>query len=257
MKAENQLDRARRRRRHGGRPAERPHRDRAPRPGLRHNIRVGVQYLEAWLARRRLRAPLQPDGRRRHGRDLARAGLAMDPPPGALDDGQPVTAELFRRRREESRRARSIGAERFDAGRSTEARELFERLSRPEVVEFLTLPAYEALLACQATRVRRRHRRSNIPKEHQMTAQHPLADSPEQGAVNHRLARWDGIVRPYTTETSKRLRGSVQDRAHPGRRSGADRLWSCSTPRPTCPPSARSPATRPCSRCGPGSRPST
>ena len=38
--------------------------------GLRHNINVGIQYLESWLGQR-LRPHLQPDGRRRHGRNLA------------------------------------------------------------------------------------------------------------------------------------------------------------------------------------------
>ncbi len=46
--------------------------------GLRNNISVGIQYLGSWLARQRLRADLQPDGRRRHGGDLALAGVAVD-----------------------------------------------------------------------------------------------------------------------------------------------------------------------------------
>ena len=48
--------------------------------GLRHNIRVGVQYLEAWLRRQRLRAALSPHGGRGHRRDLPRAALAVAAP---------------------------------------------------------------------------------------------------------------------------------------------------------------------------------
>ena len=49
--------------------------------GLRTNINVGVQYLGAWLAGVGRGADLQPDGRRRHRRNLARPGLAVDPQP--------------------------------------------------------------------------------------------------------------------------------------------------------------------------------
>ena len=45
--------------------------------GLRWNIDVGVAVSRSMAARRRLRADLQPDGRRRHGRDLPRASVAM------------------------------------------------------------------------------------------------------------------------------------------------------------------------------------
>ncbi|MCK7498132.1 MAG: hypothetical protein MZW92_51130 [Comamonadaceae bacterium] len=59
------------------RPARGARRDAITETGLRHNIDVGIQYLEAWLARQRLRADLQPDGGRRDRRDLARAGVAV------------------------------------------------------------------------------------------------------------------------------------------------------------------------------------
>ena len=45
--------------------------------GLRWNIDVGLAVSGSMAARRRLRADLQPDGRRRHRGDLPRAGLAM------------------------------------------------------------------------------------------------------------------------------------------------------------------------------------
>ena len=45
--------------------------------GLRENIRVGVQYIEAWLARTRGGAALQSHGGYRDRRNLARPDLAM------------------------------------------------------------------------------------------------------------------------------------------------------------------------------------
>ena len=48
--------------------------------GLRHNIDVCIQYMAAWISGQRLRADLQPHGGRRHGRDLALAGLAVGAP---------------------------------------------------------------------------------------------------------------------------------------------------------------------------------
>jgi len=48
--------------------------------GLRHNVRVGVQYLESWLLGSGC-VLLYDHGGRRQRRDLAHSGLAMDPPP--------------------------------------------------------------------------------------------------------------------------------------------------------------------------------
>ena len=48
--------------------------------GLRENIRVGVQYIEAWLRGPRRRAALQSDGGRGDRRNLARPDLAVAAP---------------------------------------------------------------------------------------------------------------------------------------------------------------------------------
>ena len=47
--------------------------------GLRLNISVGVQYLGAWLNGIGCVPDQQPDGGRRHRRDLAQPGVAVDP----------------------------------------------------------------------------------------------------------------------------------------------------------------------------------
>ena len=82
MKGPNQLD-VKREDVHVGRggpargAAGHAHRERAPpQHARRRPVPRGV------AARPRLRAALQPDGGRRDRRDLARAGLAVDPPPG-------------------------------------------------------------------------------------------------------------------------------------------------------------------------------
>ncbi len=116
--------------------------------GLRQNVRVGVQYLEAWL-RGSGCVPLY-----NLMEDAATAEISRTQVwqwihhRAALDDGRPVTAELFRRALAEEMRAlrEALGPARFDAGRFADAVALFERLSTAESLEdFLTVPAYEVL----------------------------------------------------------------------------------------------------------------
>ncbi|MCL6608315.1 MAG: malate synthase A, partial [Geminicoccaceae bacterium] len=67
-----------------------------------------------------------------------------------LDDGRPVDTELIRRTVEEelARIAGELGAERFAVGRFRDAAKLLlELVEADELVEFLTLPAYEWVLA--------------------------------------------------------------------------------------------------------------
>ena len=116
--------------------------------GLRYNMRVGVQYLEAWLG-----------------------GLGAVPIYHLMEDA--ATAEISRAQiwqwlhhhvvvgssaldskrlqktlDEEMRQVRDeVGEDRFDNGHFQEAREIFEHLCLDrDFTEFLTLPAYERLL---------------------------------------------------------------------------------------------------------------
>ena len=75
-------------RRSAARPRGRDHREGPPAEHQRrHPLSRGV------ARRPRLRAALQPDGRRGHRRDLAHAALAVDSPPTRmLDDGRAVDA---------------------------------------------------------------------------------------------------------------------------------------------------------------------
>ena len=116
--------------------------------GLRLNVRVGVQYLEAWL-RGMGCVPLYHLMEDAATAEISRTQIWHWIHHGAaLDDGRVVTRELVERVRAEEmeRVAREIGPERFECGRFPEAIDLFLRVSTaPRLEEFLTLPAYEVL----------------------------------------------------------------------------------------------------------------
>jgi malate synthase len=116
--------------------------------GLRHNIRVGVQYMAAWLDGLGC-VPLYNLMEDAATAEISRAQVWQWIHHGAtLEDGRHVTPELFRQEfSEEMARLEKEGApKRYGVEQFARARELFERLSTtPTFEEFLTLPAYEAL----------------------------------------------------------------------------------------------------------------
>jgi malate synthase len=118
--------------------------------GLRLNIRVGIQYLEAWLGGLGC-VPLYNLMEDAATAEISRTQIWQWLRHGAaLDDGRRVTRELVQQLiPEELSRIRSeIGANRYDRGHFDDARTLFERVSTAEVLEdFLTLPAYDTLVA--------------------------------------------------------------------------------------------------------------
>jgi malate synthase len=116
--------------------------------GLRHNIRVGVQYMAAWLDGLGC-VPLYNLMEDAATAEISRAQVWQWIHHGAtLEDGRQVTPELFRQEfAEEMARLEQEGApQRYGVEQFARARQLFERLSTtPTFEEFLTLPAYEAL----------------------------------------------------------------------------------------------------------------
>ena len=116
--------------------------------GLRLNVRVGIQYIEAWL-RGLGCVPLYSLMEDAATAEISRAQVWQWLHHGAtLADGRRVTPELIGAViDDEMKRIESeIGTERFRAGQFPEARELFQRISTAPALEtFLTLPAYEVL----------------------------------------------------------------------------------------------------------------
>ena len=116
--------------------------------GLRHNVRVGVQYIESWL-RGLGCVPIYNLMEDAATAEISRAQVwQWIRHQAPLDDGSTVSPARFRAVvAEEMDRVRAeIGDERFAGGKFEEARELFERLSlAPHFEEFLTLPAYELI----------------------------------------------------------------------------------------------------------------
>jgi malate synthase len=117
--------------------------------GIRTNISVGIQYLEAWL-RGKGSVPLNNLMEDAATAEICRAQLWQWIRNGTkLIDGRTMSLEIFRTIMEEEleRIKRQIGGESVLPRQFALARELFSRMvSAKDFPEFLTLPAYEELL---------------------------------------------------------------------------------------------------------------
>jgi malate synthase len=104
--------------------------------GLRHNIRVGIQYLEAWLGGQGA-VPIYNLMEDAATAEISRTQIWQWIKHGAaLDDGRTVTRPLVQQ----------LIAEESSASQPA-ARALFEAVATSEeLVDFLTLPAYEILV---------------------------------------------------------------------------------------------------------------
>jgi malate synthase len=116
--------------------------------GLRHNVRVGVQYIEAWL-RGQGCVPLYNLMEDAATAEISRAQVWQWLHHGvSLVDGTQVTPGLLASvLTSEMERVRGeVGEARYQDGRFPEAIALFERLATaPTFEEFLTVPAYAML----------------------------------------------------------------------------------------------------------------
>ena len=190
--------------------------------GLRHNIRVSVQYLESWLRGQGcvpLYGLMEDAATAEICRALAWQWIHHGVP---LDDGRPLTVERFRTvLAEEMDRIRlELGERRFAEGRFEEARALFERMSTgAEFVEFITLPAYAIL---------------EEPEAQGAAAAAPAAAAESPAPHHPDPHRWDGVLRRYGRAEVERLRGSVRIE-HTLARMGAERLWALLQERPWVP----------------------
>jgi malate synthase len=118
--------------------------------GLRGNVRIGIQYLQAWLSGNGAAGidNLMEDAATA---EISRSQVWQWINSGAtLDTGEPVTHDLVERIVEEEYAGLrdAVGAEVFEAGSWAEARRLFEEAAlADDFPDFLTLPAYRAVLA--------------------------------------------------------------------------------------------------------------
>jgi malate synthase len=116
--------------------------------GLREDIRVGVQYLEAWL-RGRGAVPLYNLMEDAATAEISRAQIwQWLYQKATLDDGRVVTPDLFNAiYADELEKMRlRVGVRAFEGGRFPEAIKLFAEMSLShQFEEFLTLPAYRMI----------------------------------------------------------------------------------------------------------------
>jgi malate synthase len=116
--------------------------------GFRLNLRVGVQYIEAWL-RGRGAVPIYNLMEDAATAEISRAQTWQWLKYGAvLEGGIKVTRAYFERAmKEEMKRVKNeVGARNFKNGRFPEAIKLFRDLSlSTEFVPFLTIPAYKLI----------------------------------------------------------------------------------------------------------------
>jgi malate synthase len=116
--------------------------------GLRTDVNVGFQYISFWLTGRGAAAinSLMEDAATA---EISRTQIWQWIHHGAkLEDGRTVTPELVRHVLDEetAKIRQSVGEETWHAGRPAETREIFERVAlSDELIEFLTIPAYEYL----------------------------------------------------------------------------------------------------------------
>jgi malate synthase len=116
--------------------------------GFRENIRVGVQYIEAWL-RGRGAVPIYNLMEDTATAEIARAQIWQWLKFGAkLDNGRKVTLAFFGKcLGEEVKRVKAeVGAKAFAKGRFREAVAIFKAMSTSKSFEtFLTIPAYRKI----------------------------------------------------------------------------------------------------------------
>jgi malate synthase len=117
--------------------------------GFRENIRVGVQYIEAWL-RGRGAVPIYNLMEDAATAEISRSQIWQWLKFGArLEGGQKVTKPFFEKclKEEMARVAKEVGAEAFKNGRFREAIDIFRKMSTSAHFEtFLTLPAYKKIV---------------------------------------------------------------------------------------------------------------
>jgi malate synthase len=121
--------------------------------GVRHNITVGLLYLEAWLSGLGC-VPIFNLMEDAATAEISRSQLwQWIRHQGRLDDGRALTIDLYRSLvGQELEKIRAMeGDDRYTRGHFDLASRIFDRLiTHPDFTEFLTLPAYDELLKLES-----------------------------------------------------------------------------------------------------------
>ncbi|EJC6797970.1 malate synthase A [Vibrio parahaemolyticus] len=116
--------------------------------GMRHNIRVALQYIEAWISGNGC-VPIYGLMEDAATAEISRASIWQWIQHGkSLDNGQQVTKALFETYLQEEVEVvkQEVGEERYQAGRFEEAAQLMVKLTTSdELTNFLTVPGYDYL----------------------------------------------------------------------------------------------------------------
>ncbi|MDW6092070.1 malate synthase A [Vibrio rhizosphaerae] len=116
--------------------------------GMRHNIRVALQYIEAWIGGNGC-VPIYGLMEDAATAEISRTSIwQWIRHHKTLDNGETVTKALFERYLAEEVEVvrQEIGAERFEQGRFSEAAQLMKRLTTSDALTaFLTVPGYDYL----------------------------------------------------------------------------------------------------------------
>ena len=108
--------------------------------GMRANIRVAVQYIEAWISGNGC-VPIYGLMEDAATAEISRTSIwQWIHHEKTLSNGTPVTKALFRQWQDE------LGEHRYSSGRFDEAARLMEQITTSdELIDFLTLPGYRLL----------------------------------------------------------------------------------------------------------------
>ncbi|WP_070962507.1 malate synthase A [Vibrio sonorensis] len=116
--------------------------------GMRHNIRVALQYIEAWISGNGC-VPIYGLMEDAATAEISRASIwQWIQHQKTLDNGETVTKGLFEQYLAEEIKVveQEVGSERFQSGRYGEAAKLMASLTTSdELTNFLTVPGYEYL----------------------------------------------------------------------------------------------------------------
>ncbi|WNP34393.1 malate synthase A [Enterobacter kobei] len=116
--------------------------------GMRANIRVAVQYIEAWISGNGC-VPIYGLMEDAATAEISRTSIwQWIHHEKTLNDGTPVTKALFRRMLAEEMQViqEELGEHRFSSGRFSDAARLMEQITTSdELIDFLTLPGYRLL----------------------------------------------------------------------------------------------------------------